>query len=404
MSEPAAVSKPAVPPQIHSLTGLRFVAAVVVFVTHGAMLFVLKDQGATWMYMFFAGKVGQISLTYFFVLSGFVLTWTHRPGNSVTGFWRRRFFRIYPSHAVTFAAAVVLLWLFGEHQKLGPTLTNLFLLQDWVPDNAYMDSANGVSWSLSAELLFYLAFPVLVAAILKIRANRLWFWVGGTALAVILVPVASLAWLPDSPQWSWGPASWAQIWFVNVFPVSRLLEFVIGIMLARMVQTGMRSPLGVTPAVLLVVASYAAQLFLPVHFLFSYAAIQIVPVALLILALAASDLKGRKSFLNTPAMVYLGNLTFAFYLVHNLVLRFGHRAFGVEPNAYGQLGGPQWSGPVAVAFLAAAFVVSLLLSWVLFVLVERPAVARWSRPAAKRAPKTEHQDTSRSEVPVATGS
>jgi peptidoglycan/LPS O-acetylase OafA/YrhL len=368
------------------------------------MLFVLKDPEASKNYMFFAGKVGQISLTYFFVLSGFVLTWTHKPGNSVKGFWRRRFFRIYPSHAVTFAAAVLLLWLFDEPQKLGPTLSNLFLLQDWVPDNAYMDSANGVSWSLSAELLFYLAFPVLVAAILKIRANRLWFWVGGSALAVILIPVVSLAWLPDSPQWSWGPASWTQIWFVNVFPVSRLLEFVIGILLARIVQTGLRSPLGVTPAVLLVVASYFGQLYLPVHFLYSYAAIQIVPVALLILALATSDLKGRKSLLNTPAMVYLGNLTFAFYLVHNLVLRFGHRAFGLVPNAYGQLGGPQWSVPVAVAFLSAAFVASLFLSWVLFVLVERPAVSRWSRPAAERAAKSPRQDAPRTDVPVASGS
>jgi peptidoglycan/LPS O-acetylase OafA/YrhL len=44
-------------------------------------------------------------VSFFFVLSGFVLTWSARPDDIATGFWRRRIARIYPVHLVTAGGA-----------------------------------------------------------------------------------------------------------------------------------------------------------------------------------------------------------------------------------------------------------------------------------------------------------
>jgi peptidoglycan/LPS O-acetylase OafA/YrhL len=133
-------------------------------------------------------------------------------------------------------------------------------------------------------------------------------------------------------------------------------------------------------------------------------AISILPVVLLIPAVATSDLEGRSTFLASRTMVWLGETTFAFYLVHNLVLRFGHRAFGLEPNAFHQLSGPQWGTLGGIAFLAGSFVVAVLLSWALYAWVERPAMNRWSRPAAARTARRENPAPSEPGELVSAGS
>src|SRR5262249_14295555 len=42
------------------------------------------------------------------------------------------------------------------------------------------------------------------------------------------------------------------------------------------------------------------------------------------------DLRGRRSFLRTRTAVWLGEISFAFYLVHQLAIRVGYRALGAR--------------------------------------------------------------------------
>ncbi|MGW8557684.1 hypothetical protein [Streptomyces tubercidicus] len=46
------------------------------------------------------------------------------------------------------------------------------------------------------------------------------------------------------------------------------------------------------------------------------------------LALALADFEGRRTFLTGRAMVRLGEISFAFYLLHGPILRYGHLMFG----------------------------------------------------------------------------
>ncbi|MER5423873.1 acyltransferase family protein [Streptosporangium roseum] len=367
------------PARLPSLTGLRFLAAALVFLFHSSIAQVFSAPPLRYGFLFVAGGGGFVGVSFFFVLSGYVLTWSSHPGSRPAGFWRRRFVKIFPNHVVTFVIALVLISWAGESSGLWQSVTNLLLLHAWIPEYSYMVSVNAVSWSLSAEALFYLAFPLLSTMVGRIRPGRLWWWAGAAIVGVVLAPPAVQALLPDQPRWSWGPASFAQIWSVYAFPPVRLLEFALGMLLARIVLTGrwIRLPL---PAVfLLVLAGYGASLFAP--FLYRFAACTVIPLALLIPAAAAADVQGRRTVLSTRVMVWLGEISFAFYLVHGLVLAYGHRAFGPPTNAFSS--GPAWSTPVGLGFLLACFTVAVLLSWALHVLVERPAMRRWAgRPAA----------------------
>jgi peptidoglycan/LPS O-acetylase OafA/YrhL len=79
-------------------------------------------------------------------------------------------------------------------------------------------------------------------------------------------------------------------------------------------------------------------------------------------------------------MVWLGEISFAFYLVHQLAIRLVTHAFGSRavPDATGML--------LATAMLAVA----LVGSWALYRVVERPMMTRLAgsrRPAPAAAPR-----------------
>jgi peptidoglycan/LPS O-acetylase OafA/YrhL len=370
--------------RLPSLTGLRFWAAAMVFIFHIAVTFIFANQAIGYGFLFFVSGMGSLGVSFFFVLSGFVLAWSLRKSDTVTRFWRRRFFKIVPNHVVTFAAALVLMTLAGQFINMPETIFNLFLVQSWFPDWAYLETANGVSWTLSGELFFYLSFPLLIGLVSRIRPGALW-WTAGAIVAVIFaLPSISLSLLPSEPVWPWGPASWAQIWLVNILPASRLLEFILGIVMAQIVLRGKWFRFPLPAALVLVVVGYAALLFVPVHFLYDYSAMMIIPIALLIPTVATADASNRKTIFSGRTTVFLGEISFAFYLVHMLVIRYSHFAFGgsVTDNV---LSGPQWSVPWAIAFTLGSFAVSVLLAWALYAFVERPMMRRFANPRPKPA-------------------
>ena len=369
---------------------MRFVAAAMVFVFHGSLEFLFSTPEIGFLYMLATSTAGFVGVSFFFILSGFVLTYSARPGDTKGNFFRRRFAKVLPNHVVTFVAAIVLLLVFRQAVDPGHAVANLLLLQAWIPSYDVLLSGNGVAWSLSVEALFYLSFPFLLVLVNKIRPSRLWLYAGAAVLAVLLVPLVAKLALPSAPVWPWGPASYTQIWFVYNFPVSRLFEFALGMILARIVMTGRWIGLGVKWGVALAVAGYVASLFVP--FLWAFTGATIIPLALLIPAAAVADVKGRRTFFARPGMVWLGEVSFAFYLVHRLVLTYGHWAFGTEINAFGGFGGKAWSAPVALAFLVAAFAVSLLLSWALFRWVETPFMRKYGRTPVKPLQTSPQED------------
>ncbi len=63
-------------------------------------------------------KYGTSGVTFFFVLSGFVLTWSAQPGTKVFIFYRRRFARIWPAHIVALVPAMFVFYRFDPPENM----------------------------------------------------------------------------------------------------------------------------------------------------------------------------------------------------------------------------------------------------------------------------------------------
>ncbi|WP_051856565.1 acyltransferase family protein [Streptomyces sp. NRRL B-1347] len=362
---------PAPAGRLPSLTGMRFAAALLVFCFHASYENVFADRRVNGAFREGASQAGWTGVSFFFVLSGFVLAFSARRHDTWRAFWRRRLWKVYPSHLLTAAAAVALLAAAGLPRP--GLLRNLLLVQTWQPDVDVILGANPVSWSLSCEALFYLAFPALWAGVRRIRPGRLWWWAAALAAVVALLPAAAGLLLPGGPHMYWLAISEEQYWFLLAFPPVRAAEFVLGMVMARLVAAGRFPATGLWPAALALALAYTAALALPVAY--GIAALGVAPLAWLVAAGATADLRGSPGVFAARPVVWLGQVSFAFYLLHRLVQFHGHRALG-EHRA--------WSTPAAAALLLLAAALTLLLAWAMHTAVEQPLLRRFSARRPRR--------------------
>ncbi|MFG2057273.1 acyltransferase family protein [Micromonospora sp. NPDC048930] len=355
---------PARPVRLPSLTGLRWIAALLVFGFHvGTMRIVAEPD-----YQVVIGKLFALGLSgveFFFILSGFVLVWSYRDGEPGRTFLRRRLAKIYPNHLVTFVLALAIASWFADPVAPWAALGNLVLVQAWIPLDGYFYSVNNVSWSLSCELAFYLCLPLVLPHLRRARTGLLWAVVVAAPLLILALWPGQLL-MPEENRW----------WFTQIFPVARSLEFWMGVAAAELLRRGRWRGPNLTLATLLFVATWvvAAQ-WIRAEF---WAALLAVAYLLVITAAADADLHGRRTPWRTRPMVWLGEVSFAFYLVHVLVMTTVLRLTGNWGS-----GLPGWRGPLfALAFL----LVNLLLAAALHRWVELPMMRRLGPPRRARVP------------------
>ncbi|MBF4161820.1 acyltransferase family protein [Nocardioides acrostichi] len=357
----AAASEVAERPRIDSLTGLRFPAALAVFAYHAAG-HSLPGPGHD-MALAVAGR-GYVGVSFFFVLSGFVLTWSHRPDDTPRAFYRRRLARIMPVYWLCLAAGWALLVagtgdLMETTRDVAPSVVGL---QAWFPSAAVHYGANGPGWSISAELFFYAMFPLLTTLTATRRGRRT---LGLGAAALMVVP--SLLLHPTAP----GSLDSTAAWLIYICPITRVAEFAVGILVAHAVRRGWRPPLTTRAALLLVLAAYVATAFVPLWATVSL--VLVVPFSWLIAAAATDDLAHRTSRWGSPAARRLGEWSFAFYLVHASVLKVQHEVvlrLGADPTL-DQI-------TIALALLASVAIAAAVHRW-----IESPLERRWRRTPAR---------------------
>ena len=165
LAEPIAGEEPAPRRDLPRLTSLRAFAALAVLGYHLMRHTDLLPRDE-WFRYGFAG-VGL-----FFILSGFVLTWSIRPAR------RRRPTSgsgaspaIYPSHFVMLVVAVVVPVIPGAITWLG-AIAGLLLVQAWFSDWDVVFGMNAVSWSLSCEAFFYLCAPFVIRRLAATSRSR----------------------------------------------------------------------------------------------------------------------------------------------------------------------------------------------------------------------------------------
>lgn len=311
------------------LTSLRALAALLVFGYH---------LGAGMPVGPFAG--GYTGVAFFFVLSGFVLTWGTDPTRSPARFYLRRFARIYPSHFVVWLA-VLLLPLIAGSRGLGQALANLLLLQAWSWRLDYVLSMNGVTWSLSCEMFFYLIFPLVYLATRRMKLSTQWI-----AAAILFAAAGTVVVLGSFADPN---GVLAQIAGAN--PLVRAPEFLLGVVAARQVQSGRALPHWTwVPVLLFTAAGLALAHGDPA------ASTWMAPTYMLVIVFVTQATVAGRSVLTRGWMVYAGKVSFAFYLVHQIVIKEIFR----------------WIHP-GVGQAAVALAVAVTCAVALHELVERPA-------------------------------
>ncbi|WP_141233870.1 acyltransferase family protein [Geodermatophilus saharensis] len=327
---------PASPPVVlPRLTGMRAFAALAVFLFHLDVWGVVRLPGGV-------SRAGFVGVGFFFVLSGFVLAWGTRPDLPTLRFYRRRFARVWPSHAVVLAVAAVLP-VVAVHRDVPSGVANALLVQAWSPDPEVVYSFNGVSWSLSCEAFFYLVFPV-AALVVRRLPRRV---AGGLAVLGLLLALLAGLLRPE---------------LAFHLPLVRVGEFLVGLVAGVAVRDGWRPRPRGAVVVPVVLAALAAVLVVPPPVADVVAA---VPFLLVVLHAARRDLDGRRGWLTSRTVVFAGEASFAFYLVHELTVL----------NLRDLVPGPV-AGRVAVIV-----VVATTAAVVLHLAVERPC-NRWLRDRA----------------------
>jgi peptidoglycan/LPS O-acetylase OafA/YrhL len=336
------------------LTSLRFVAAAMIVLHHGLPAMKLPpvpltlDQG----------------VSFFFVLSGFILTYSYPNLGSwakVHQFLVFRIARVWPAHAVTTIAAMIV--FFPINFKI---IVNLAMVHAWVPSMPWYFSYNAVSWSISTEFFFYLAFPLLI-----IGWSKTFWWKLPLCAALLLALMFTGRELNLPAITPFDTPSLHGLLYIS--PLARLLEFVVG-MTTCLAFSWALPQIGRTPAWLFTVLEIAALIFagwfLASHILWNLETRLLPPTAgeylghadswpgvVPVLFVFAFQKGAITQILSLKPFLLLGETSYSLYLVH-------YMTFGAIVSFLDITG---------IAGFALGCATSLALAFALWRWVERPA-------------------------------
>ncbi|MGC2398442.1 MAG: acyltransferase [Acidobacteriaceae bacterium] len=181
---------------------------------------------------------GYVSVSFFLLLSGFILTYNYadraqRGALSARSFWSARFSRLYPVYIFSLLlSAGMLIQELQAHTRaefgLGVILTPL-LLQGWHP--ALTTFWNTPAWTMSTEAFFYLLFPWLITRRRPRQTGTILLILLGVWLASLVLPALYMHFNPDGDahpdRYSVG------VWMraIKFMPLQHLPSFVFGMAL-----------------------------------------------------------------------------------------------------------------------------------------------------------------------------
>lgn len=325
---------------LRHLTGLRFIAALMVYLCH-----LNTDYFGVFVKEMFSQ--GFIGVSFFFILSGFILSYSYEDKlkNEVTSkrqFILLRLARIVPMHLLL-AMPFILLTIHLKNFDFSKTLTNILLMQSWIPKEDYYFSLNGVSWSLSDELFFYLMFiPLIYTSITKKVITAI-------SIITLLLTIYFLKIIQTEEL---------NHWLYYIFPVSRLVEFICGMIIyaywKNSRQQTVDSLLFLISLLPLLIAIYYSN---NINNSLRYSLYYLLPMVIFFTSCIYLRNGVIHTILSSKTLELLGKSSFIFYLIHQPIILFCFKIFGHNP------------GPL---YLIALLVIITIVSIILYKLVEEP--------------------------------
>jgi len=315
---------------IRALTGIRFFAALWVVCYHVNKYHrtFIENHFSGWLYDAVRPLVGNglRGVDLFFMLSGYVLALNYlnsmgprfSPRSAVRFIWLR-LARIWPLFMLILVVGGSLIWIRGHLWDSAPlsVLTpsmffqQMFLVQIWDQPSIGGSSWSGPAWSLSAEWLAYLLFPLLVLIVFRLRKS-LPTWAMFVAVVVVAFPLYYTVAIAHHSFA--GPYSWA---------IRIVFEFTAGMVLcaalSRVRPSERQRRLAGYAAIALVLAM-VGWLEMTGHVLRPWKGILIIFAFLPLIGLLAIGRGPLNRFLATPTLVLGGEISYGVYLWHSPML------------------------------------------------------------------------------------
>jgi peptidoglycan/LPS O-acetylase OafA/YrhL len=348
------------PAPLKALTGLRCFAAINIVLFHFS-----NPQWFGWLAP--VVNAGYASVSYFILLSGFVMAYNYseraRTGRfDIVRYYKARFTRLYPIYLLSLLLACRVLpqeWIAHTHAMFwsGIVLAPL-LLQGWIPEISTF--LNTPAWTMSAESFYYLIFPWMAhwktpeqkrRHVLKLAGVWVLGLVPGT-LYILFKPDG----IPHPDRFSYGP--WLQA--LKYTPLPHLASFTFGVLLAGLDAVMPR------PGLLRLFLG-----FFGFGALFALLASGVMPYPLLhdgllmplfgciILGLAGENLLA--STIGARPLVFVGEASYCLYLLHFNMWNLIHDSHVLE-----RLGLNQYDPWISYLLLVGMALVALYL-------IEKPA-------------------------------
>jgi peptidoglycan/LPS O-acetylase OafA/YrhL len=215
---------------INALTGVRFMAAMLVFLFHFGAAFSERIGMPVFVSNFLHN--GKVGVSIFFVLSGFILTYTYTQKFAhrldLVDFFVARFARIYPVYLL---ALLVMLPVLPKALDTWSILCVLGMVQSWTfPYSSFGGTWVMQAWTLSVELFFYIFFPILLVLMRNIKLQTI---VISLIVAALLIVVLGTPWI--DPGVKFVPLLPTSL--TPILPVLRLPEFIFGMLICKLIFT-----------------------------------------------------------------------------------------------------------------------------------------------------------------------
>nr|WP_314633988.1 acyltransferase [uncultured Porphyromonas sp.] len=321
---------------ISSLQALRFIFALFIFAQH----FLLLGEKVR----FLLPGAGPMGVSFFLVLSGFVMSigYAERVKESNFNWWgfmKKRLIRVWPLHILCLAVWLLATSVNGtlETRAPLPILGNLFMLQGWIP--MVEAKGNDVSWCLSTLIFFYALFP----SISRLRTKWL---IGGLVIYGALIALfGSQLPLVDHRGFT------LRYWFFYFSTAARLIDCVVGMLAYRLLlyveehrllswwqkqDLVKRLLMESLPVILFIVAfQFVRRYDVAGNHAYPYLIPSMTIICVFAIAQKSGEKNGIPAYLCRSWLIYLGEISFSFYMIHHLVIRIMNMTFSwIYPELY----------------------------------------------------------------------
>lgn len=300
---------------ITSFQGLRGYAILLIFISHCNLIY--NSSGVN-----IFNWAGALGVSCFIFLSGFLAISQYKKSNLFSTFIKK-IKKFYPLHILTFAVALVMFikpLIARDTTTWLALISNLTLTQSWIPLSDFYFSFNSVSWYLSLTVAFILFTPLIVKIAEKLKEKLVL-----THIIFFTIIVFEFIWCIIAQSF------FNTHYFVYIFPIARLLDLFMGAIVFILVNVYKDKIKFSGVGVIIVSITLILLLALSIesNSEFFAASIWCLPVALLLgfLYIGDEDSKIINWFFKNKLIVCLGNISFEFFLIHQLVIKFSEKIF-----------------------------------------------------------------------------